>query len=115
MNEDEIFKLFEPYGFKRYVLGGMSIIEQVALFNQAKIIVAAHGSSLVNLIFCNPGTKVIEIFQKRSDSSFYYLSQIKNLDYQYIKTDVFENINGNEDTIVDIDIIKNFINLNIKN
>lgn len=109
INEDEIFTLFEEKGFKRYILSQMSFLEQVALFHEAETIVAAHGSALYNLIFCKRGTNVIEIFQKRSDSSLYYFSQIAHLDYRYIQTTEFENINGNESTDVPINIVQDFI------
>jgi hypothetical protein len=39
----------------------MTIKEQMKTFAEATHIVAAHGAGLVNLLWCNPGTKVIEI------------------------------------------------------
>jgi len=67
INEDEIFNIFKNLGFKKYILEDMSFLEQIALFNQADTVVAAHGSSLINLLFCKPNTAIIEIFQARSD------------------------------------------------
>ena len=109
-NEDEIFSLFESKGFKRYLLGKMSISEQVALFNGAEIIIAPHGAGLVNLMFCNPETKVVEIFQARSDSCFYYLSQSCNLQYYFIQTTEFKKIEESGANLeIPLQIIKNFI------
>ena len=31
-------------------------------FSQARVVVASHGAELTNLIYCSPGTKVIELF-----------------------------------------------------
>lgn len=112
-NEDEIFQLFEKYGFVRYNLAHMSLLEQIALFHHAKIIVAAHGTGLANLIFCKPHTKIIEIFQARSDCCFYYLSQLMELDHHCIQTMDFTNdIEGNINTTVPLFIIQNFITNN---
>lgn len=46
------------------------LFTQVSLFNAADIIIAQHGASLTNLIFCKPETVVIEIrsnFQDKKD------------------------------------------------
>ena len=109
INEDEVFALFEQEGFERYCLSNMSVVEQVALFAQAKYIVGAHSSGLTNLIFCQPGTKVVEIFQARLDLSFFYIAQQMNLRYDYIKTIDFVSGNDHIDTIVPLGIIESFI------
>lgn len=111
-NEDEIFALFEKQGFVRYNLAHMSLLEQVALFHNAKTIVGAHGTGFANLIFCKPNTTIIEIFQARSDCCFYYLSQQMNLNHYCIQTIDFHDIDGNSHTSVPIFIIQNFINQN---
>jgi len=85
-NEDEVFELFEPYGFKRYVMTDLTFLEQVELFSQAEIVVGAHGAGMTNIMFCQPGTKVFEIFQERFDSAYAYLAQSLELDYTPIKT-----------------------------
>lgn len=108
-NEDKLFALFEKYGFERYALANMPLVEQVALFNQADIIVATHGSGLNHLMFCKPGTTVIEIFQARSDCCFYYLSQVQKLHHYCIQTMDFTNIWGFNDTAIPLFIIQNFI------
>lgn len=114
INEDEIFELFKPYGFERYILEQMPLAEQIALFQQAECIVAAHGTGLMNLIFCKPGTTVVEIYQGRSDCCFYYLAQIMNLKPYCIKTMEFNpaDIWGYADTVMPVDIIQKFIDDN---
>ena len=111
INEDEVFKVFEQCGFTRYVLSNLSIKEQVALFNGADIVVAAHGAGLINILFCKPETKIIEIFQTRSDSCFCYLSQLLNLNYNCIQTVDFTNLEEfKTSSIIPVFIIKKFIN-----
>ncbi len=111
INEDELFALLQPYGFERYILEKMPLAEQIALFQQADCIIAAHGTGLMNLIFCKPGTTVIEIYQGRSDCCFYYLAQIMKLNPYCIQTMEFDpaDIWGYKDTAIPLDIIQNFI------
>ena len=63
-NIDELYKLFKSYDFEILKLTNFSFQEQISLFNNAKIIVGAHGAGLCNLIFCRSKTKVIEISNK---------------------------------------------------
>lgn len=109
VNEDEIFGLFEPYGFKRYHLEDLSFLEQVALFHGATAVVAAHGAGLTNLIFSDPNITMIEIFQERSDLTYFYLAQVLQLNYFYIPTCKLRYMLGHQDTFVNPLIIKNFI------
>jgi capsular polysaccharide biosynthesis protein len=51
-----IRKDFEPVS-----LDHMPIEERIRLFQEADIVVGAHGAELANLLFSPPGTKVIEL------------------------------------------------------
>ncbi len=110
VNEDEIFALFEARGFTKISMTGLTFMQQVALFHHAKIIVAGHGSALTNLIFCEPGTKVVEIFQNQFDSGFWQLSDQRGLEHYCIKTqeDIVED-SFKVDTKVPVEIIQSFI------
>jgi hypothetical protein len=59
LNEKE---LLEKIGFEEVVLENLSVLEQAKVFAEARSIVAPHGAGLTNLVFCEEGTKVIEIF-----------------------------------------------------
>jgi len=110
LNEDEVFALFEPYGFEQVSMTHMSFIEQVALFHHAKVIVGAHGSSLTNLLFCEPGTKVVEIFQNQFDSGFWQLSDQRKLDHYCIKTQEDDPLQSFKvDTYIPIGTIQSFV------
>ncbi len=61
-NETELLGLLESKGFRSITLDGLSLKEQVLLFNDAQAIVTAHGAALTNLVFCRPQTRVIELF-----------------------------------------------------
>src|ERR1017187_7050040 len=44
-------------------LEGMSSVDQILLLQSAESIIGAHGAGLSNLLFCEPGTKVIEFMR----------------------------------------------------
>ena len=115
LNEDEVFALFESYGFKRYILADLSVLEKVALFNNAKYIIGQTGSGLMNVLFCKPNTIVAEIFQTYSDCATYYLAQSLNLQYHCIQTMPFKDIGWGEDTSIKLDIIQKYIDTNLIN
>ncbi len=91
LNEDEVFAQFEPYGFVRYELSKLPVVQQIMLFHQAEIIVSPQGTGLANSIFCTTYTKIIELFQGLGDCTFWYISQIFNLNYTPIQTIPFEH------------------------
>ena len=85
LNEDEIINLLKSYGFTVVVLESMSVLEQAALFSQAEIIISPHGSGLTNLVFCQPGTKVIELFAPNYVyHCYWWISNLVSLDYYYL-------------------------------
>ena len=62
-NSEEL--LLALKGWETIVLETMTIREQIRTFAEATHIVAAHGAGLVNLLWCKPGTKVIEIQDRK--------------------------------------------------
>jgi len=85
INEDEILDRLSAYGFKKVNLESMTVAEQIQLFSRAKVIIAPHGAGLVNLVFCKPGTKVIELFTPNYMPSYYWMiSNHVQLDYYYL-------------------------------
>ncbi|OLS34740.1 DUF563 domain-containing protein [Bacillus sp. MRMR6] len=82
VNEEEVFRVLEKHGFKKVTLSSMSFLEKIQLFHTAEVIVSPHGAGLTNLVFCNPGTRVIELFPATYLlPCFYIISQHMNLDY----------------------------------
>src|SRR5262249_7438984 len=61
VNEEEISRALEGLGFETVVLSDLEIDLQVRLFAEAKVVVAAHGAGLTNLVFSMAPT-VIELF-----------------------------------------------------
>lgn len=91
-NEDEIFQLFKPFGFERYELTKIPFIEQIALFNNAKIIVSFAGSGGANCMFCKPDTHYIEMTHTMVDATFFFVSQLFNIEYHSINASTIQNL-----------------------
>ena len=64
-HESEIRRQLALLGFEAYESEGASVVEQARLFHSAETIVAAHGAALTNLVFCEPGTTVLELFSPK--------------------------------------------------
>lgn len=59
---------------------------QVALFNQAKLVISPHGAGLTNILFCKKGTPVIEFSMKPNcNRCFEYIAKYRDLDYRLLK------------------------------
>jgi acetyltransferase-like isoleucine patch superfamily enzyme len=61
VNEDELAAIARVCGFEVVTLSGMSLYEQASMFASASHIIGAHGAGLTNIIFCEPGTKLLEL------------------------------------------------------
>ncbi len=65
LNESEIFGILKDYGFESVSMNNLSVPEQARLFSEAEIIAGPSGAAFTNLVFCSPGTQVIEFASPR--------------------------------------------------
>ena len=85
LNEDEVFSFLKKMGFKKIYIEDYSLEDQAQIFNGAEEIVTPHGSSLANLVFCRPRTKVLEFFNPNYVMPLYWsISNDLDLDYAYL-------------------------------
>ncbi|NES67125.1 MAG: glycosyltransferase family 61 protein [Okeania sp. SIO2D1] len=115
-NEEEVVNLLKKYGFRRVFLESMSVMEQASLLYHAKNIVSPHGAGLTNIIFSQPGTKLIEIFSPHYINSVYWeISNQCKLDYYYLIGEDFDNKDdkhhGAKDIFVDIDSLHSLLEI----
>ncbi len=81
-NESEIRDLLIEYGFEMIEDIYRTVDEQIDLFNSASVILGVHGAGLANLVWCQPKTKLIELFYSGyTKRGFYYLTKVLNLEY----------------------------------
>lgn len=64
-NEEILRERLRHQGFEVHTLNGLSIQEQQQLFSSAAIICAPHGAALTNLVWCGPGTVIIDLLSER--------------------------------------------------
>lgn len=65
VNESVLFDtVLKQRGWELLELENLSLDQQLHYFAEAQVVVAPHGAGLTNLLFCQPGTKVIELQDK---------------------------------------------------
>ena len=101
LNETDVVSALEKHGFKTHELEGMTIENQVHLFSEAKIIVAAHGSALTNLVFARDAN-VVELFAEGHGIRSDYLQICLALEHNY-RAMICGSENEENDFQVDLD------------
>jgi hypothetical protein len=94
LNETEIMNYLEPHGFQFVILTGIPLLEQMALFHNADIIVTVHGAALTNSIFCKANTRIIELNTPflETKKHFQDIAECFNLNYsRYTNTTSIHN------------------------
>jgi capsular polysaccharide biosynthesis protein len=85
INEDELLEILIPLGFEIIYPWKLTVAEQACFFSQAEIVAGIHGADFTNLVFCKPGTRVIDIFSPHWINPCYWvLSNILDLKYAYL-------------------------------
>ena len=88
VNEDEVVHLLNFFGFTTIRAEDYTVAEKSALFSEADVIVAAAGSGYANMLFCKPGTTVIEFFHPESQEfPTWFLCDELDLNYFYFFAD----------------------------
>jgi Tfp pilus assembly protein PilF len=90
VNEELVVNYLSTLGFKSIILESLSVVEQACLMSQAEAVIAPHGAGLTNLVFCPQGIKVIELFGKHLNPSYWAISNRCGLEYFSLFCDQFE-------------------------
>ncbi|WP_046574371.1 glycosyltransferase family 61 protein [Spirosoma radiotolerans] len=82
VNEAALIKLLEKYDFIIIEDKPRSVAEQVAIYKNASFIMGPHGASFTNIIWCEPGTHLFELFPANMIvDHFAYLAQVMDMRY----------------------------------
>jgi hypothetical protein len=114
VNEEEVCSTLQEHGFAITKLSELTFSNQVSLFRTAKLIIAPHGAGLSNLVFCEPGTKVLEIFNPDYHPSMYKeLSARIGLNYEAINGQVLsrDEYSQRSSIIVDINLLRHHLSI----
>jgi hypothetical protein len=99
LHAEAMEQLLQSRGFETVVPDGLSAAEQIALFASADFIVAPGGPHLGGLLFCQAGTRVLELSPDTEfDPAFWHISAKLGLHHAVLKCPV-----ETADLIVDID------------
>lgn len=83
-NEAEVIKTLEGMGFTSFALSNYTLKQAIQLFSNAEMIVAPHGAGLTNLLFCQSGTRVLELFSDKFVNHYFYeIANNLNLLYDF--------------------------------
>jgi hypothetical protein len=63
-NQEEVAEFFRSAGWTVVDLEKLSLVEQISWFANAEAVVGEHGGGFTNLVWCRPGTKVLELCAK---------------------------------------------------
>ncbi len=98
INDEEIKTYLKRKGFTVYKVGELNFFEQIYLFQNAKIVIGAHGAAFTNLIFCKENTKVLDIIPENHPNTVdETIAKVKNLNFKFIRTKELnekERVNG---------------------
>ena len=94
INDNEIKSQLDKIGFKIIKLSNLSFVKQVKIFQNADIIIGLHGGGFANLVFCKPGTKIIELKPSGAGMMYENLAKKCSLNY-YSIAKVPEKFNQN--------------------
>ncbi|WP_020604659.1 glycosyltransferase family 61 protein [Spirosoma spitsbergense] len=82
INEASLIDLLRKYDFTVVEDKPRSVTEQVAIYKNASFILGPHGASFTNIIWCEPGAHLFELFAPTMIvDHFRYLSRIMNMNY----------------------------------
>jgi len=81
-NESELILLLKKFDFVILEDKPRSVAEQVSIYKNASFIIGPHGASFTNIIWCDPGTHLIELFSPNYVPDFYlYMANILAMKY----------------------------------
>ena len=90
--KNEIENSFASFGFQIVFMEDLSFFEQIKLSSSSISIAGFHGAGLSNMVWANPGTKIIEITNTRNTEHFRYISKI--CDQEYFRYSIEEPLNN---------------------
>jgi capsular polysaccharide biosynthesis protein len=76
-NEQEMISFLQKEGFSVLHCQDLPVWRQAQIFSAAKIVIGLHGAALTNILFCKPGTTVIELLSPEYITPYY--SRLSNL------------------------------------
>lgn len=88
-NEDELIALLKKFDFVIIEDNKRTVREQMTIYRNAEFIIGPHGASFSNIIWCEPGTHLMELFSPNYAPDFFlYLAKMMNMEYSAYYNDL---------------------------
>ena len=84
LNMAEIQPQLDDLGFTTIYAEDWSIPEFARIMNQARVVAAVHGAGLSNIAFCEPGTKVLELYGPHITVEFWGISNTLGFEHHLL-------------------------------
>lgn len=82
INENELIALLKTFDFTIIEDKPRSISEQISIYYNASFIIGPHGASFSNVIWCQPGTHLMELFSPNYTPDFFlFLATVMEMTY----------------------------------
>ena len=88
LNKEELIKFLRNENFLIIDPSKLSFVDEIKLFNSAKIVVGIYGAGLTNAIFCQKKTHIIELKNNQTDSLFKNIIKKSKLNYHFLTSEV---------------------------
>ena len=83
MNEDEVTEYLREQGFTIIYLEEHDFAEQISIMAGVRYLVSIHGAGLTNILFMQPGSRVLELQMQDDGTSHYYYTLSADLGIGY--------------------------------
>jgi hypothetical protein len=115
INEEIFIDFLKSKNFEIYYLENYTVNQQIEIFNQCSALIAPHGAGLINMCYCAPGIRILELFPKYyHDHGLILQALMLKHKYNYLIGDTL-NTDGippqQEDIIIDIKLFTQAVEL----
>ena len=85
VNEEEVLRFFQERGWPIIDTQALTMAQQIQLFANAEQVCALHGAALANLLWCQPGCRVLELVPSTFLNGVYEgLAEAVGVDYAFL-------------------------------
>jgi capsular polysaccharide biosynthesis protein len=103
--------LVNEFNYIEVFLEDLNLEQQAILLNECSHVIAPHGAGLPNIVYCNPGTKVLEILPYTWTNVIYWIyAEYQHLEYSvFLAGDKNSKSDGYLDYHLDLESFKEFV------
>ncbi|MEI6282449.1 MAG: glycosyltransferase family 61 protein, partial [Alphaproteobacteria bacterium] len=111
VNEPELIDRLEQEGFVTFIGSQHTLAEQIAVFEQADVIVGKDGTNLTNIIFGDHRTLLVEILgEEFFDPLYLRIANIRGMHYDHVLASAVSKTWRVADSIVDVEAVVATVN-----